>query len=168
MERATSAVGEQLAGALKLGEDVKMMLFVSKLTVQMQRDLVFQERETYQQNRDEAIRLDSSYRAIGGEAKTGKKKKKAHQKCTKCGRTNHETKDCFAKPKVQMISLSRQRASIIHPTNQVDITIGGKELEALIDTGSEVNCIRAELIGKEGIRTHRPTDVRTHGTSPHA
>lgn len=79
-------------------ESFRTLLFVSKLPVALkEKVLVLQGSSAYASIRDNALLIDSFHSVQPG---TSTRKKKAKSKCAKCGRTNHATKDCYAKTTV--------------------------------------------------------------------
>jgi ribonuclease HI len=147
---------ERLAGELELSLEMQHLLFTSKLDLKLQQDLIRGNVTDYQETRDEAIRLDSSMRATTNKGTANKnprkKKKAAMNKCTKCGRTNHKTEDCFAK--IGMIRF-RETLDSTRESQYVPVTIEGTERNAFVDTGAELNCIRANLVSGPTIATDR-------------
>lgn len=127
---------ETLATQLGWPSSAKRAMFYSGLQPNLREKLVVNNAyDTYSEMKDEAVRLGTALSADKG---TSKKKRKKQAKCAKCGRTNHKTEDCYAKTTVQAISV--KGASPVGELNRLDrITLQGRELDALVDTGSKIN-----------------------------
>jgi len=83
-------------------EAFRTLLFASKLpTALKEKVLVLQGSTEYSHIRDNAILIDSFSTPSSGPGPRRKRKKSSSLKCAKCGRTNHATKDCYAKTTVQ-------------------------------------------------------------------
>ena len=136
---------DALVTKLSWPASAKKALFFVGLKPHLQEKLILNNLvDTYDEMKDEAIRLDAALSQAKTPAKKAGKGKGTH-KCAKCGRTNHETKDCFAKPKAVQV-LSYEGASPPEPSNYIEaLALQGRTLKALVDTGAKINAIRASL-----------------------
>ena len=152
--QAFAAEFEVLAEQLRWPESAKQAFFYQGLKTTLKERLIHsQSIVDYTSLRNEAARIEAMLTvahsgATPSEGKRRRKKKKGSanptSKCGKCGRTNHETKDCYAKTTVNAIRVSGGENSI--PSWQTRrILVKGRELDALVDTGSPVSCIRKSL-----------------------
>lgn len=96
-----------------------------------------------------------------------RKGNKSKTKCTKCGRTNHATADCYAKTTVNIISITGDQTeedSGLDYSRITGLKIQGQLLAALVDTGSEINCIRECVVRDAPVSTKRNNNA-ANGTS---
>ena len=150
---------EALADELEWPVSAREAFFYQGLHQGIKDALVLRDVGDYSSLKQEAKRYEALLAVShSGRTQTAKKKKKKQGKCAKCGRTNHKTEDCFAKATVAMI---RATVGDAPPEWQYqEISIGGRPHRALVDTGAQVNCMRANLLGREGTR---PTNVTLYG-----
>ncbi len=153
--QAFAAEFEALAEQLSWPDSARQAFFYQGLKTTLKEQLIHSSSiADYTSLRSEATRVEAMMAVAhvgttpsSGSKKSRKKKaakKAASSKCGKCGRTNHETKDCYAKTTVNAVRVSGEEQT--RPSWQErTISIGGKELMALIDTGSPVSCIRRNL-----------------------
>lgn len=143
---------ESLATELEWPASAKRAMFFGGLQHRLQERLIENDvMDTFDEMRDEAIRLDSSLRTLGSttdKVSRRQRKKGSKVKCGKCGRTNHKTDQCFAKTTVKTTvnAIRVHGKPPVGPVHRIQgLELQGQELSALLDTGAKVNCIRAEL-----------------------
>lgn len=140
---------DSLVIKLKWPESAKKALFFAGLKTALQEKLILTNSiDTYSEMKDEAIRLDAALaNSVGQAADAKKKKNKTKEKCGKCGRTNHATKDCYAKTTQ---AITYEGASPPSGSNYIrKIRLQNQELSALVDTGSKLNVMRRSLAKTE-------------------
>src|ERR1700680_706950 len=130
-------------------ESAKKALFFAGLKLAQKEKLILPNPiDTYSEMKDEAIRLDAALSNSTGTAVPGSKKPAGGKaKCAHCARTNHATKDSYAKKAVQAITYVG--ATPPSESNYRQVNLWGKNLVALVDTGSKINAIRASLASGE-------------------
>jgi len=102
-------------------------LFFTKLPKALQEEILTNdEPESYSALKKDALSRSAIHKALNG----------PERKCDKCGRTNHETKDCFAKTTVNMIRTSNNANAPPSHCYIDGVMIQGIARRALADTGS--------------------------------
>jgi len=149
---------EALSDELEWPETARSAFFFKALKADIRDKLIVSNPADYTQMKNEAKRLETMTQVAdtstttSGSSKRRHKKKKG-KKCEKCGRTNHATKDCFAKTAVNMIYTSLDRVPREGTSNEIMVDLDGRKVLALVDSGASVNCARPEALpGKQGVQ----------------
>jgi hypothetical protein len=145
---------ESLADQLGWPVSARQAFFYQGLKADLKDRLIASSVPDYTSLRREAKSIEAQVMIAHGKmpdqspSAPSKKKKRAAKKktpCAKCGRTNHATADCYATTK--KVGMIRATGAISTPESQRirGLLIQGQRLTALVDTGAEVSCIRADL-----------------------
>ncbi|KAF2861946.1 hypothetical protein K470DRAFT_26154 [Piedraia hortae CBS 480.64] len=80
-----------------------------------------------------------------------RKRKGSSQKRRRCHRLGHQSKDCYAKTTQGSKAIDRISVadSDVQGAERISVLIDGKEIQALVDTGTAVNCIQAAIAPTE-------------------
>lgn len=153
---------ESYCDALQLDSTVRKIIFPTKLPAALVESIINNDDpSTYKEWRDNAVQRDEVHKATHGTTTAPKttKKKKAKTKCTKCGRTNHTTANCYAKS----VNVIRARGSsgVLESMRIHDLPLQGKRMSALLDSGADVSCIRANMVVSET----QPSNVTLYGAT---
>lgn len=143
-----------LASQLGWSDNVRATVILEKLRKPIRDHMILHEQldDDYDELKndiikfDEVLALQSSSHPSGKKKRTGKKKT---TKCGKCGRTNHTTDKCFAKTTVNMI---RVRGTKRPEFQRITVTLQGAEFKALVDSGSDINCVSERYAWRHLVR----------------
>jgi hypothetical protein len=131
---------DALVTRLSWPNSAKKALFFAGLKPILQERLIITDNlASYDEMKDEAIRLDSAL-----SAPKVRSKKKEKSKCAKCGRTNHKTDECYAKKTVAVIT-TRDSSPASATSYLPDLPLQGQRLRGLVDSGAKINVMRASL-----------------------